>query len=64
MKKFLIINILILIFFQNSYAGTKEKVYLRCAPEITVVRAGDLEVGSKLNHRLMVRVFQFRLLGS
>jgi len=57
-KKFLIINILILIFFQNSYANTKEKIYLRCAPEITVVRAGELEVGSKLNHRLMI--FEFK----
>ena len=41
-----------------NVVNAKEVFYLRCIPEVKVVRAGDLKEGDILQHRLMYLVFK------
>ena len=57
MKKLL--GILVLGLWWSNILNAKEVFYLRCIPEVTVVRAGDdLKEGDILQHRLMYFVFE------
>jgi hypothetical protein len=56
MKKLLGILVLGLLISQNVFAN--EEVYLRCIPEVTVVRAGDMKKGAILQHRIMYFKFE------
>ena len=57
MKKLLMILVLGLLWC--NILNAKEVFYLRCIPEVTVVRAGDdLKEGDILQHRLMYFVFE------
>ena len=50
--------ILVMVFWCNIL-NAKEVFYIRCIPEVTIVRAGDdLKEGDILQHRLMYFVFE------
>ena len=46
MKKLLGIVVLGLLLSENAH--TKEEIYLRCIPEVIVVRDGDMKKGSQV----------------
>ena len=56
MKKLLGIVVIGLLLSENAH--TKEEIYLRCIPEVIVVRDGDMKKGDILQHRVMYFKFQ------
>ena len=57
MKK-LFLGIVVLGLLWCNVVNAKEVFYLRCIPEVKVVRAGDFKEGDILQHRLMYLVFK------
>ena len=56
MKKLLGIVVIGLLLSENAH--TKEEIFLRCIPEVIVVRDGDMKKGDILQHRVMYFKFQ------
>ena len=54
MKKLYLL--ILILFFTNSVLA--EELYLRCIPEVTQVREGDLKVGEILSHRILYAKFK------